>query len=543
MDGFADEGHRIGAYYLYRSLCLAFYGAFHPKVALKLASSWLEAMNDHEHSSNIDKFDKEKQTDLFALLSPSDLARPEIAYVRFFFKLFRALNGFTLAVDALFEATLRMPFCTSSEYATAMAYVKEQTASDAMASDDELLKGMMKAAGLSSTEHSRVLLNACLLAIAADSLVDDAADGAERATGDISGSGSADEEAGESVATESATFSLETLMRNALRAQRRSSDGLQGGASADDLSSVSFFSPEFVRDFGGLLGDSSEGIFHRSGQLKVPLDTAAYIACLAKLQGPEILGCDPFHAISQTLDAPTLTSLQLSTRKRWLAYDHVRVIAPPVDADATCITVGIYIARGRPDLWKPETKADHRRVLQPGVWACRRPFDDSDAEFWQARRELALVHGVAPSRSKRPRTRRAVVAIADHKKDDDATDPYAEVVDDADQDGCVVAHFFADMLTFYEMGGFIDGDHSSIFEGVGRKPLDELKVLNTHLGKAGGLNFGIEAILRSDIVPQPTATYPLFFGIIDARHSSDARFWRFVLPEFFEVHEIDDQVC
>ena len=53
----------------------------------------------------------------------------------------------------------------------------------------------------------------------------------------------------------------------------------------------------------------------------------------------------------------------------------------------------------------------------------------------------------------------------------------------------------------------------------------------------------IEAILRSDIVPQPTATYPLFFGIIDARHSSDARFWRFVLPEFFEVHEIDDQVC
>ena len=61
-------------------------------------------------------------------------------------------------------------------------------------------------------------------------------------------------------------------------------------------------------------------------------------------------------------------------------------------------------------------------------------------------------------------------------------------------------------------------------------------------GKAGGLNFGLEALLRSGIVPLPTATHPHFFGIIDARHACDSRFWRHVLPEFFEVHEIDDQV-
>jgi len=48
--------------------------------------------------------------------------------------------------------------------------------------------------------------------------------------------------------------------------------------------------------------------------------------------------------------------------------------------------------------------------------------------------------------------------------------------------------------------------------------------------------------MHSDIVPQPTATNPMFFGIIDARHSCDSRFWRHVLPEFFELHELDDQV-
>jgi len=34
----------------------------------------------------------------------------------------------------------------------------------------------------------------------------------------------------------------------------------------------------------------------------------------------------------------------------------------------------------------------------------------------------------------------------------------------------------------------------------------------------------------------------MFFGIIDARHSSDSRFWLHVLPSFFEVHEIEDRV-
>ena len=58
VDGFADEGHRMGAYYLMRAVSIAFYEALHPLLALKLATSWLNGMNKHEFANNVDKFDK-----------------------------------------------------------------------------------------------------------------------------------------------------------------------------------------------------------------------------------------------------------------------------------------------------------------------------------------------------------------------------------------------------------------------------------------------------------------------------------------------------
>lgn len=529
VDGFADEGHRIGAYYLCRATWLAFYNAMHPTVALKVASSWLDAMNEHEHASNIDKFDKEKQTDLFALLSSSDLARPEICYVRFFFKLFRALNGFTVPVDDLFEYALTMPFCNSSEYSKAFEHIRERTSADEHLGVDELLETMISATSIQSTAHARVILNACLVSSKAPLSAPKSAPATAPTAGEDTDSTTAQPEA-----AESCTFSLETLMHDGLRAHARAEAAAAGFDPADvedeedeeDAVAISFFSPEFVREFGMLLGGELKGRYHPQGDLKVPLDTAAYVTCLSKLQG-EPLGCDAFQSLSQTLLRPTLAKLQLSTRKRWLAYDHVGILPAPAGGGTTAI----YIARARPDLWKPETKEDHRRRIEAGVWGCRTPADDSDAEFWQARRELCLVHGVAPAAASYgppPRT------LAEREQHD-------EIYDDDDDDGEVVGHFFADLLSYYAAGG-AEGTMGGVAEGVGRKRLSEVKVLNMHLGKAGGLNFGLEAILHSDIVPQPTATHPLFFGIIDARHSCDGRFWKHVMPEFFEVHEIDDQV-
>ena len=44
VDGFADEGHRIGAYYLIRAINVVFYETMSHPVALKLASEWIKVM-------------------------------------------------------------------------------------------------------------------------------------------------------------------------------------------------------------------------------------------------------------------------------------------------------------------------------------------------------------------------------------------------------------------------------------------------------------------------------------------------------------------
>ena len=43
IDGFADEGHRIGAYYVYRAMCITFYQVMLPMNAMRLASAWLDS--------------------------------------------------------------------------------------------------------------------------------------------------------------------------------------------------------------------------------------------------------------------------------------------------------------------------------------------------------------------------------------------------------------------------------------------------------------------------------------------------------------------
>ena len=83
-----------------------------------------------------------------------------------------------------------------------------------------------------------------------------------------------------------------------------------------------------------------------------------------------------------------------------------------------------------------------------------------------------------------------------------------------DRGRLLTAHFYADL-----MGP--GGDDSS-------------RACSTSRSRAAGaqraprqgerLNFGL-GDLHMGIVPSPTPTAPMFFGIVDARHSSDSRFW------------------
>ena len=453
VDGFADEGHRIGAYYLFRATSIAFYESLNPSIALRVVSSWLEAINGHAHASSVDKFDKEKQTDLFALLPAVDQARPQICFVKFFHQVFRSLNAFTVTIDALFDCALSQPFASPGTY-TKMVQLTQTS--------DINEKCVMEATGISSVEEARVLLVACRNQ-----------DGPPPHA-----------------------FSLAKLMSGGLvrlnteHALPTTPDETTDIPERQEPRIPTFFSAEFVNTFGHLLSveflDTVEDGDH--------LHFGAYMACIRKLDAKDPLRCTAFTKLAPALPPTELGALLNATKRRWLSYDHVKVVA---GAMGRC--KAMYIARGRPDQWKPETKKDHRRVIMPGCWACRTPEDSSDDEFWASRREIALIHGVA-----------------EHH---------------------VVAHFYADLLN-------VDTDErgAHVKEGVDRKDIKKVKVLNTHLGKAGGLNFGIEAMLHLNMVPKPSPTHPIIFAIVDARHSSDSRWWNHILPSFFEVHSIEDRV-
>ena len=105
VDGFADEGHRLGAYYMMRAISVAFYEAMTRPVALKIAMTWLHAMNSHEAASSVDLFDGGK-FDIFGLLPEAMAKRSEIQFIKYFHSIFNNLNAFTEPIDFLFEQVL-----------------------------------------------------------------------------------------------------------------------------------------------------------------------------------------------------------------------------------------------------------------------------------------------------------------------------------------------------------------------------------------------------------------------------------------------------
>ena len=116
IDGFADEGHRVGAYYLIRVLNVCFHETMSHPVALKLAQEWIKVMNDCEECKNVDVFDNTK-TDVFILLSESNQRRSEVQFIRFFYSMFYSLNAFTKPVDFLLNKVLSLPMISDAKYA------------------------------------------------------------------------------------------------------------------------------------------------------------------------------------------------------------------------------------------------------------------------------------------------------------------------------------------------------------------------------------------------------------------------------------------
>lgn len=44
------------------------------------------------------------------------------------------------------------------------------------------------------------------------------------------------------------------------------------------------------------------------------------------------------------------------------------------------------------------------------------------------------------------------------------------------------------------------------------------------------------------MIPKPSRVHPYVYSIVDARHASDKRWWKFILPAFFEHNAVQDTV-
>jgi len=191
--------------------------------------------------------------------------------------------------------------------------------------------------------------------------------------------------------------------------------------------------------------------------------------------------------------------------------------------------ISLYMARGRPDKWLPWTRADHRRVMTEGCWVCEVPEDDSNGAFWRSRRRFALLQERLCEAEP--------IALANSEEGHALLNRSTTMPKHTSQKAAIL--MFDDELGMGddyptrwmedEMGAGWNGGVQVITE------LHKLRLLNQYLGKAGGLNFVLEALLHVEGVKHQSLDWPLFMSVLDARHTCDKQWWLTVLPAFHEV--------
>lgn len=289
-------------------MSVAFYESLNPSIALRVVGAWLEAINSHEHASSVDQFDKEGKTDLFALLPPVDQARPQICFVRFFHRMFRPLNAFTVDVDVMcdptapphslhaltycacacaldlshcdvsltavcwvlcrFDRALHVPFATPAVHAKAVALI-------AAGGADE--KALVQACEV-TVEEARVLLVAC--------------------SHDAPHNGNMAADPAVPAPTLAALMAGHVMKQRTETPPPLANEPSGGGVSPRTprtLAEAAFFTSDFVSTFGHLLGvaypeaDASHTL--HEGSSACPLHFGAYLTCLLKLDGKDPLRC------------------------------------------------------------------------------------------------------------------------------------------------------------------------------------------------------------------------------------------------------------
>lgn len=299
-------------------------------------------------------------------------------------------------------------------------------------------------------------------------------------------------------------------------------DSLQGsahmrshtsGKEAQQPLKLQFLHPLVFQKLGDLIVDGYEGTFNTQRRDRsVPLDVAAYSKSMQDLSkcSDSLLDSIQWLNMRPLFKLEEKEKLFKATAQKKVAFDMVLDVleeygpaAQLHDANpkrALPYVRAIYAARANPTKWQPWTKPNHRREMKGGVWICKKaepvPQISSQVEY---RRQVAENYW---------NSRKRIALLLQDKK---------------------TAHFFDD-----------DGATDDITEDPEDLNLDDYQLLATHLGKAGGLNFGMNAVVMKLFEKgdePPSESCPMFYGIIDARHSVDQRFWEHVMPAFFFKNE------
>ena len=413
VDLFIDEGHRIGAYYLYKALVLVFYVCIPKHHALKIASAWLKRMNESEYATNTDKFDSAK-FDVFGLLDEKTRRRSEIRLLELVYTMSKMLSQFTQEIN-LFDKLLEMPILDPTRQAEATEMLASMpTIVEGAEEEEESQEG-----GGDSTRGS--------------SIIDGDGDGApapptrdnlrrmqslDHVLDDDATSLASDQTRDEEEKRFDEDFRKRLARaRRALQATMRPSKARSSGAAARPVTvqkvlellfdsqteqqlialqggvrdstrhrinqpllsgeggGVSFFHPLLWQKLGGLLVDGYKGEFEAKGDRQVPSDAAAYteaLRALARAPGDGvILDTAEFLNVRPLFNQAERAALKAATNPKHVAFDFVRDVVReylPQESHSRGEheprLMAIYAARANPTKWQAWTKPNHRRVVR-----------------------------------------------------------------------------------------------------------------------------------------------------------------------------------
>ena len=108
-----------------RSICVVFYEVLPRPIALKIAQTWIDKLNNSDAAKSVDLFDKPK-FDPFKQLPEAFQRRSEIQFIKWVHSMYGVFNAFAAPIDFLLDKVLVFELVDDVRFGKAVNLVKEQ---------------------------------------------------------------------------------------------------------------------------------------------------------------------------------------------------------------------------------------------------------------------------------------------------------------------------------------------------------------------------------------------------------------------------------